>query len=248
MIKLIIFDLDGTLAPSKTRISDQMADLICQLLFKFKVAIISGGKFLQFEKQVLPFLKNDEKILNNLYICPTWSTKMYVFRDKKWDKLYSENLLSEEKKEILKVLDNALKDVNFKPENTWGDIIEDRDTQITFSALGQEAPVSEKELYDPTYEKRLRIKEIIDNNLKGYNITIEGKTSIDITKSGIDVAYGINKLKDMLNIEIGEMIFVGDAIFPGGNNYNAKNLGVDCVETTGPKNTEEIIKEMIVGL
>lgn len=245
MYKMIIFDLDGTLALSKCAISKSTAILLQQLLKKYKVAIITGGDFPRFETQIFPMIGNDEEILSNLYICPTCSTKMYIFKNGRWSKLYSEDLTESEKKNILACFNKAIEKVGFKPKQTWGEIIEDRGTQITFSALGQEAPLSEKEKWDPDFKKRIAIKNILDKNLKGFYIRLGGLTSIDITREGIDKAYGIKKLMDIAKIGLMDILFIGDAIFPGGNDYPAQELGVDCKKTSGPSETEKIIEEII---
>lgn len=245
MYKMIIFDLDGTLALSKCAITKTTANLLHLLLKRYKVAIITGGDFQRFEKQIFPMIEKDEDLMTNLYICPTCSTKMYIFKDGVWTKLYSEDLTSDEKNKILDNFNFAIKEVGFKPEKTWGEIIEDRGTQITFSALGQEAPLSEKEKWDPDFKKRIAIKKILDKNLKGFFIRFGGLTSIDITREGVDKGYGIKKLRDLTKIELNEMLFVGDAIFPGGNDYPAYEIGVSCKKTSGPTETEKIIEELI---
>lgn len=245
MYKMIIFDLDGTLALSKCAISKSMSDLLQLLLSRYKVAIITGGDFPRFETQILPTIGSNPELLSNLYICPTCSTKMYVFKDGKWSKLYSEDLTQENKDIIFKCFNDAMEKVGFKPEKTWGNIIEDRGTQITFSALGQEAPLEEKEKWDPDFKKRIAIKNILDKSLKGFYIRLGGLTSIDITKEGIDKAYGIKKLMDVAGVTLRDILFIGDAIFPGGNDYPAKELGVDCKKTSGPVETERIIEELI---
>ncbi len=104
----------------------------------------------------------------------------------------------------------------------WGEEIEDRGSQITFSALGQQAPNKEKEKWDPDFTKRKKIKVFLDNLIPEFSVRLGGETSIDITKPGIDKAYGIKKLRDTLGIAIHEMIFIGDALFPGGNDYPAR--------------------------
>jgi phosphomannomutase len=53
---LIIFDLDGTLAESKLPLDAEMAALLARLLEVVKVAVISGGAWAQYEKQVLSHL------------------------------------------------------------------------------------------------------------------------------------------------------------------------------------------------
>ena len=75
-----------------------------------------------------------------------------------------------------------------------------------------------------------------------------GATSIDITKPGIDKAYGISKLRDILGIAIEEMIFVGDALFPGGNDYPAKEAGVVSIRVRDPDETKRVIEAIIACL
>ena len=72
-----------------------------------------------------------------------------------------------------------------------------------------------------------------------------GTTSIDITKTGIDKAYGINKLKEILNINISEMLFIGDALFEGGNDFPARKTGIDCIQVRDPEETKRIIETVI---
>ena len=71
MKKIIVFDLDGTLAPSKSPLDKEMSTLLADLLEKKTVAIISGGGFPQFQKQVLDRLTGPEKRLEKLIIFPT---------------------------------------------------------------------------------------------------------------------------------------------------------------------------------
>ncbi len=94
-------------------------------------------------------------------------------------------------------------------------MIEDRGSQITFSALGQEAPLDEKKKWDPDFKKREKIKEILKPLIPDFSIQLGGSTSIDVTRPGIDKAYGVKKLQETLGIAIEDMIFVGDAVFPG---------------------------------
>ena len=69
-----------------------------------------------------------------------------------------------------------------------------------------------------------------------------------VTKPGIDKAYGIGKLRDTLGIPIEDMIFVGDAIFPGGNDYPAKQAGVVSIEVRDPDETKRVIEAIIACL
>ena len=246
MKKLIVFDLDGTLAESKSALDTEMAALLHELLGIIKVAVISGGDWPQFEKQLLSNLPHDE-CLANLSLLPTCGTKFFEYKSD-WKKLYSENFTANEKEKIISSLKKAVAEAGFKVGKVWGEAIEDRGSQITFSALGQQAPLKEKDKWDPDYAKRKKIKAILDPLIPGFSVRMGGTTSIDITKPGIDKAYGIRKLRDVLGISLEEMIFIGDALFPGGNDYPAEEAGVVSIPVRGPSETKPVTKAIIACL
>lgn len=243
MKALIVFDLDGTLAKSKAALDDEMSRLLCRLLDVVKVAIISGGDFPQFQEQVLGHLPAASNV-GNLSLLPTSGTKFYQYRDG-WQKLYSDDLSDPEKKQIETALEKAVAQSGFQPAQSWGERIEDRGTQITYSALGQQAPLEEKSKWDPDFAKRKQIKTILDKTLPEFSVRLGGTTSIDVTRPGIDKAYGIRKLRDVLGIPIAQMLFVGDAIFPGGNDYAALEAGVESIQVRDPDETKRVIEAIV---
>jgi phosphomannomutase len=246
MKKLIVFDLDGTLAASKSPLDPEMASLLHDLLGVVKVAIISGGAWLQFETQVLSMLPQNDR-LTMLSILPTCGTQFFQYTGE-WKKLYSEDFTADEKEIIVGSLKKAIASLGFAVEKTWGETIEDRGSQITYSALGQQAPLEEKEKWDADFAKRKKIKTILDTLIPDFSVRIGGATSIDITEPGIDKAYGIRKLRDILGISLNEMIYVGDALFVGGNDYPAEQAGVISIPVRGPGETKRVVEAMIACL
>src|SRR3989344_5863668 len=105
--------------------------------------------------------------------------------------------------------------------------------QITMSALGQNAPVELKKLWDPNQDKRRKLKAVLDKYLKDFEVRMGGTTSIDVSRKGIDKAYGINKIEDILRINKSEMVFIGDALYEGGNDYPVIATGVKCIKING---------------
>jgi hypothetical protein len=243
MKKLIVFDLDGTLAESKSSLDAEMAALLTALLGIARVAVISGGNWPQFQNQLLSNLPLGER-LKDLYLLPTCGTKFYEF-DAGWKLLYSEDFTAEEKVKIVSSLEKAIELAGFKPERLWGEAIEDRGSQITFSALGQQAPLQEKKKWDPDFARRKKIKAILDSYIPEFSVRMGGATSIDVTKPGIDKAYGIRKLRDILGIGIPEMLFIGDALFPGGNDYPAKEAGVLSIQVRDPHECKRVIEAIL---
>ncbi|HEY1728928.1 MAG TPA: HAD-IIB family hydrolase [Candidatus Baltobacteraceae bacterium] len=244
MKKLVVFDLDGTLAQSKSALDDEMAKLLAALSNVAKVSIISGGDWPQFEKQVLGRLPSSGK-LDNFYLLPTCGTKFFEYKSGTWEKLYSEDLSPDQKKKIVSSLEQAISETGFQPKETWGERIEDRGSQITYSALGQQAPLDAKKTWDPDFEKRKKIKLLLDKMIPEFSVALGGSTSIDVTLPGIDKAYGMGKLRDVLSMPFSEMLYVGDALFPGGNDYPVRSTGTDCVQVRDPEETKRVIETVV---
>ena len=246
MKKLIVFDLDGTLTESKTALDTEMSALLRDLLSVVKVAVISGGSWAQFEEQLLTNLASNERLVN-LSLLPTCGTKFFKYAGD-WRMIYSEDFTADEKGKIIRSLKKAFGSSGFKIEKVWGEVIEDRGSQITFSALGQHAPLEEKKKWDPDFTKRKKMKTFLDTLIPEFFVRLGGTTSIDVTKHGIDKAYGIKKLRDTLGIAIDEMIFIGDALFPGGNDYPAKEAGALSIQVKDPHETKRVIEAIIACL
>jgi phosphomannomutase len=251
--QLIVFDLDGTLTESKSDMDISMSNHLARLLLDKKVAVIGGGNYNQFKKQFVDKLRVPKKLLKDIFLFPTTSTSFYVYRNG-WRKVYSNNFSKKEKKKVIDAFNKIFKDFNyFHPSRVYGKVLEDRDSQITFSALGQDIVkklgkegVRQKEKWKrKNDELRSKMRHRLSRRLKEFEVRVGGLTSIDVTRKGIDKAYGIRKIRDVLGIPIKNMVFIGDAIFPGGNDYAAKKTGVDCIKVSGPEDTKKIIKLII---
>ncbi len=246
MKSLVVFDLDGTLAESKSSIDPEMAALLARLLGVVKVAVISGGDMPQFQSQLLAHLPQDDRFAN-LALLPTCGTKFFRYEGG-WHKLYSEDLSPEQKQRIVAALDAAVDAAGFRAAKTWGPAVEDRGSQITYSALGQQAPLEEKARWDPDFAKRKQIQKRLETTLPDFSVRLGGSTSIDVTLPGIDKAYGMRKLRDILGIPIEEMIYVGDALFPGGNDAPVRDTAAVCIQVRDPGETKRVIEAIVAVL
>lgn len=252
--KVITFDLDGTLTPSKSPMSDRMSELLNELLDIYHVCVISGGKFEQFQKQLLSNLKANSEKLERLHLMPTCGTRYYRFdaTKKDWQKIYAEDFTETQKKKIVAALKQAMDELNLWEKKTYGETIEDRGSQITLSTLGQdivdelgEKGVKIKEAWDPDNKKKQKIRDSAARLIPEFEVRVGGLTSIDVTKSGIDKAYGMEKLMAMLGIGKNEILFIGDRLAEGGNDYPVKAAGIDCMEISCWQETALVVDAII---
>jgi len=246
--KVIAFDLDDTLAITKSPISDRMGELLVRLLDAYDVCIISGGKFEQFKKQVVDRLEASPAQLARLHLMPTCGTRYYRFDEiaHAWQQVYAEDLTADEKKRIISITEKLAKAVNLWPEKPYGEVIEDRGSQVSISMLGQLAPPEKKyEWAEKNGAKRLALREAIAEQLPEFEVRAGGSTTIDITRIGIDKAYGMRKLMEVLEIGKEEILFMGDKLQEGGNDYPVKAMGIDTLEVDRWEDTALVLEGIL---
>lgn len=252
--KVIAFDLDGTLAPSKSTIPDRMSKALEELLGHFEVCIISGGKFGQFEKQLLANLPPDPEKFERLHIMPTCGTQYYRYNiaNKKWDRQYAELLTEKEKAKIADALNKGFDDLGYRADKAYGEVIEDRESQVTYSVLGQdivdvlgEEGLRLKVEWDPGDKKKQKLRDYIAPLIPEFEVRVGGVTSIDVTKPGIDKAYGMHKLIEMLEISKEDILFLGDRLQEGGNDYPVKAMGIDSLEVSRWQDTALVVEGIL---
>lgn len=247
MKKLIAFDLDDTLAITKSPISDRMSELLIELLENYEVCIISGGAFTQFKKQVVDRLEISHLKLRKLHLMPTCGTRYYRYDEleNEWKMQYHEDLTDEQKKRIMKVLEEGAKKLDIWEEKPYGDIIEDRGSQMTYSALGQQAPAEEKYKWDPDGKKKLALRDYAAPLLQDLEVRAGGTTSVDVTKIGVDKAFGMEKLLSILEISKEDILFIGDKLEEGGNDYPVKAMGIDTIAVERWEDTAFVLEGII---
>ena len=245
MYKIIVFDKDDTITKAKTNIDTEMSNLFSRLLEKNKVAIITWWDFNNIYSQIVSLLPENSKF-SNLFLFPTIWTQMYYFENWEWKRKYAEFLSEKEANYIISILEKWLKDLNLIPEKYWWELIENRWSQITYSALWQKAPLEEKKKFDPDKKIRQKFVDYIKNDLQNYSIGIGWTSSIDITRKWLDKAYWIKKIMENLGTKKEEILFIWDALMPWWNDYAVKEFWIDCVKVNNPEDTKEYLKDNLI--
>lgn len=247
--RLIAFDLDDTLAPSKSAIDPRIGELLLELATRVEVAIISGGQLQQFQSQVVERLPAaDAATLDRFHLMPTCGTQYYRLEEGGVRTVYAHALTDDEKSRALTAVEEEARRLGLWEAEPWGDILEDRGSQITFSALGQTAPLEAKMAWDPTGEKKNALRDAVAARIPDLEVRSGGSTSVDITHRGIDKAYGMRKLAEVTGISLDDMLFVGDRLDEHGNDYPVLAMGVTCQAVEGWEHTSTYLTELIPTL
>lgn len=247
--RLVAFDLDDTLAPSKSPIDPRMGELLASLAERVDVAIISGGQLAQFTTQVVDRLPQmSAAALSRFHLLPTCGTQYFRLSPSGVETIYARSLTDDQKARAITAVEEEARRLDLWAAHTWGEIIEDRGSQITFSALGQHAPVADKSLWDPSGAKKNALRAALAERLPDLEVRSGGSTSVDITERGIDKAYGMNRLSEQTGIPLPSMLFVGDRLDEHGNDYPVLAMGVPCHAVTGWRDTAAWLETLIPTL
>ncbi len=241
--KAVIFDLDETLAVSFQPPTTQMLARLTALQKLFPIAIMSGAGLDRIQRDVINHLPEQP---TNLMLFPNSTSQCYRFEDSEWKEVYSHVLSGEERILIKSVLTKALAEHDDLKNNTvYGEQIIDREAQVAFACIGMDAPTEVKATWDPTAEKRLRIARSLKDTLGDFDILIGGASTIDITRKDTNKSYGVRWYAEHLQIAPSDMLYVGDALYQGGNDEVVILTGIQTRGVANPTETPAVIDELL---
>lgn len=255
--KVIAFDLDGTLVPSKSAMLPRMGAAISALLHYRDVCIISGGKFAQFQKQLLSNIDDKSADFSRLHLLPTCGTQYFRFDTnvREWTCVYAELLTESERQCIANALAEGFHALGYEERHTYGPPIDDRGGLITYSALGQDVVdalgddgVLLKEGWDPSGEKKRQLRDYIAALIPEFEVRVGSATSIDVTRPGVDKAYGMQKLLDALGVSKEQVVYFGDRLSMTGNDYPIKAMGIEAIQVSSWEDTAQAVENMLGDL
>jgi HAD superfamily hydrolase (TIGR01484 family) len=247
-IRALVFDLDGTLAPAKDRPTDRMAELFVKLLDYYRVGIISGASFDQFTQKFLSHLRGiNERLYSRMLLLPTTGAVIYARRNGRWH-IVEENFIPEaERKKIIEVLDQTIGESGIARDASFVNQIDDRKSQVTFSGCGQKATEEQREKFDPDGILRNKMRDLLVKKLPDYDVRVAGSTSIDITKKNLNKATAMKRIIDLWDLRKSEVLFIGDAIFPGGNDYSVLEAGLIAKFVPNEIETESWLENLLLS-
>ncbi len=241
--RILAFDIDQTLNVAKTPIPPEVATVLTKCLSYFEVCPISGQKFEQFLIQIVDKLKEAEATdadLTHLHLFVAQGTQYYKYQDNDWQRVYNYPLKEEDVVKITTVLETSARELGYWEAGQLApgdEIIENRLSQVTFSALGQKAGTEAKYAWDPDTQKRQAIVAKCREKLPDFLYEIGGTTSINVAAPGMNKEFGMTHLLEGLNADKSEVLYFGDMTQPGGNDYPVVQMGIDTITVRSHEDT-----------
>lgn len=243
MKRVLAFDIDQTLNIAKTPIPPEIAEVLVGCLKHFEICPISGQKFEQFLIQIVDPLKEagaTDADFAHLHLFVAQGTQYYRYIDGEWQQVYNYPLKAEDVASITKALEESARELGLWEANKLAagdEIIENRLSQVTFSALGQKAATEVKYAWDPDCKKREKIVAKCREKLPDFLYEIGGTTSINVAAPGMNKEFGMTHLLEELKVEKSDILYFGDMTQPGGNDYPVVAMGIDTITVRSHEDT-----------
>lgn len=210
--KHFFFDLDNTLTPSKSLILAEHAPILKELSTRGDIIVVSGHGEKDIRKHLTPTLAGSFHILGqNGNFAETKDGRI----------LWNRSLSEEQKNATHAFIAKARKHLNYSVKDEK-DIIEDRDSQIAFSLIGHHEDKAIKDAFDPNHKKRSQLLSDFSTEVEALKkahveVRIGGTTNLDFFEYGKNKGHNIGVFIEKMRWNKAECIYMGDALFPGGN-------------------------------
>ena len=246
--KAVIFDLDNTLGEAFHSPKHSILTRFEKVLPLVPTAIMTAASLGRIKNDVLVNLSPsfDPK---SLALFTANAGQCYLWLEDTWTAQYGFSFSDEERDVIRKALEQSAAETGVLDDApSYGDRFVDYEGYIAFTALGVGAPTEERKAWDPDGKKRMQLREVLMHKLPQFDVYIGGATSVDVTLKGINKSYGVQWYARHLGLEPSEMLYIGDALYEGGNDAVVIPTGIQTRPTSGPAETETIIDELLVTL
>ena len=242
---VVIFDLDDTLAESFHAPSAETLAGLGKLIELMPVSIITGATFQRMHNQFLSTFETHPHA-KNFFIFPTSSAQGYTFSEGGWKLLYDLALTEEERSRIKKSIAESVASLEvLRGIPHYGEQMVDKGSQVAYTHVGVDASKEVKDSWDADGSKRSALWEKIKQSLPEFEVLMGGVTTIDITRKSVNKSHGVIWLSKHLGIPAEEMLYVGDAFYPGGNDAAVIPTGIQVRSVKGPAETQIIIDELV---
>ncbi len=207
-IKLVAFDLDGTLTQHKTPLDDTNRAVLEQLSKHYKLVMVGAGNAMRIFNQLGGFPMD---VMGNYGM----QLGLYNPETKTLDLVRNDTVPCDRESVDKRI--TMLRE-RFGFTEYAGENVEFHDSGcVTFPILGTKAKAEDKLAFDPDRSKRRKIYDIVVETFPEFVVFVGGSSSFDMAPRPRDKYYALSNFCKELGLSHDEVAYAGDDYGPGGN-------------------------------
>ena len=219
-MKLIAFDLDGTLTQHKSPINVGNRAFLSLLSERYRLLMVGAGDCERISRQMDCF---PIEILGNYgmqYARVDAETRELVY--------LREESVPCDKKAVTETVDALRRRFGFT--SYYGDsALFFQSGCACFPILGTDAPLEEKLAFDPDRSRRRALLPEVRAAFPFYEVFVGGSNSFDLSPRPYDKYYALSRFCRENGIALSDVLYVGDDPGEGGNDEPVYRAGIDFV-------------------
>lgn len=235
-IKLIAFDLDGTLTQHKTKLSEKHRDILKKLSEKYGLVMVGAGQCMRIFEQMNKF---------PIDIIGNYGMQYYKYSCKSQTIEPVYDIQAPCDREKCEMLVTKFREKYGFTEYAGNNVEYHSSGCITFPILGTEAKQEDKLAFDPDRKKRRAFYSEVVDAFSDYNVFVGGSSSFDMAPKPYNKYYALDKYCSEKGIKHDEVIFVGDDYGPGGNDESVFRSDFGFIKVDDYKEFENCVKELL---
>lgn len=207
-IKLVAFDLDGTLTQHKSPLSEEHRKILDKLSEKYKLVMVGAGMCRRIYNQMEQY---------PIDIIGNYGLQVAAYdRDAKDLVIVKEHVLPCDRDSVEKRV-TALRQKYGFTEFAGENVEFHASGCVTFPILGTKAKIEDKLAFDPDRSKRRKIFEDVKNTFSDYTVFVGGSSSFDMAPAPFNKYYALDLYCREHGFAHDEVVYVGDDYGTGGN-------------------------------
>ena len=233
-VKVVAFDLDGTLTQHRTKLGAQNREILDRLRQNYKLVMVGAGTCERIWTQMNQY---------PIDIIGSYGMQFATYDQEQQTLVLQWNEHAEiDREEVLHRAEMIRKE--FDLQDYAGETIEFHPTgSITFPVLGTKANIEDKLAYDPDRRKRRKMYPFVKELFYDYRVVIGGSSSFDIIPGKYGKLNAIWRYLDKYGMNEQEIVYCGDDYYEGGNDYDVYTGGIPFIKVDHYHDLGKILEE-----
>jgi len=236
MIKLVAFDLDGTLTQHKTPLDEKNKAVLDRLSEKYKLVMVGAGQC--------------ARIFNQMGKYPLDIIGNYGLQYARYDKEIGELVIERDAvlpcdRESVEARVTMLREKYGFTEFAGNNVEFHPSGCVTFPILGTAAKAEDKLAFDPDRSRRRKIYADVCETFSEYIVFVGGSSSFDMAPKPYNKYYALDLYCKEHGIAHSEAVFVGDDYGQGGNDESVYLSDFGFIKVDDYTKLEDYVKELL---